>query len=67
MTDFLHNELAVGDTVVLIAPGYRHLVKAEITAFTPQKVRVRFMNTWNYGFPGYETHFLQDPEQLVKI
>lgn len=69
MKDFLGNLLAIGDGVVLTAPNYRHLVKAEVTAFTAKKVRVVFYNTWN--FPGkdggYRTEFITDPVFLVKI
>jgi hypothetical protein len=65
--DFLKNELAIGDTVVLIAPNYRHLVKAKIIAFTAKNVRVEFNNTWNHGPKGDIQQVLQSPDQLVKI
>ena len=65
-TDFLGQELAVGDTVILIAPRYRLLTKAEITEFTPQKVRVKYVNIWNYR-DGHECNMIQDADQLVKV
>lgn len=65
--DFLKNDLVIGDTVVLIAPSYRHLVKAKIIAFTAQKVRVEFNNNWNHGPDGYIQQILQDPGQLIKV
>lgn len=67
MKDFLGKELSLGDTVILIAPNYRHLVKAKIYAFTPKHVRVEFYNTWNYGHPGFVKQFLQSPSQLIKV
>lgn len=65
--DFLGRELAVGDEVVTTPKNYRGLVKATIVGFTPQQVRVVYMNTWNYGSPGKEEKFLTYPGTLVKI
>lgn len=65
MQDFLGNVLDLGDQVVLTAPQYRHYVKAVIIAFTPKKVRVEFMNTWNFGVPGYRTEYLSEPDFLI--
>jgi len=67
MKDFLGKELNIGDTVVLIAPNYRHLVKAIIYAFTPMQVRVEYYNTWNHDHPGLVKQFLQSPSQLIKV
>ena len=66
MKDFLGKDLAVGDTVVFIAPRYRILCKGEIFAFTPLKARVKYLNTWNYR-DGYPCELLQEPKQLVKV
>lgn len=65
--DFLGKELAIGDTVILVAPGYRHLCKATIIAFTPKQVRVEYSNTWNHGDEGYVQQIIQLPSQLVRI
>lgn len=67
MKDFLGRELEIGDSVIIMAPKYRHLVLARIIKFTPTQVRVAFMNTWNYGKPGYYTELLQSPSQLTKV
>lgn len=67
MKDFLGRNLEIGDSVIVIAPNYRHFVLARIIKFTPNRVRVSFMNTWNYGGDGYYTEILQDPSQLTKV
>jgi len=66
--DFLGNDLALGDEVVLTAPNYRHFVKAKVIKFTPKKVRVEYLNTWNFpSGNGLRLEYLSDPEFLVKI
>ena len=67
MKDFLGRELELGDSVIIMAPNYRHFVLARVIKFTPMQVRVAFMNTWNYGNPGSYTELLQSPSQLTKI
>jgi hypothetical protein len=67
MKDFLGRELEIGDSVIVIAPNYRHFVLARVIQFTPNQVRVSFMNTWNYGSDGYYTELLQTPSQLTKV
>ena len=66
MKDFLGRDLELGDSVIVIAPGYRHFVLARVIAFTPKQVRVSFMNTWNFS-DGYYTELLQGPSQLTKV
>ena len=66
MKDFLGRPLKVGDTVVMMAPNYRSLVKAEIIGETPKCFRVRFTNTWNFG-NGMVQETIQFPNQLVLI
>jgi hypothetical protein len=67
MQDFLGRELTIGDSVIVIAPGYRHFVLARVIAFTAKNVRVSFMNTWNYGKPGRHQEILQSPSQLTRV
>lgn len=67
MRDFLGHELKLGDSVIVIAPGYRHFVLARVINFTPKNVRVSFMNTWNFSGDGYYTELLQGGSQLTKI
>lgn len=66
MKDFLNNDLAIGDTVVLMVPNYRSFVKGKIFEFTPKQVRVEYTNTWNYG-NGLRYEILQYPSQLIKV
>jgi hypothetical protein len=67
MKDFLGRDLAIGDSVIVMAPNYRHFVLARVIAFTPKQVRVSFLNTWNYGKEGFYTELLQYGEQLTKV
>ena len=67
MKDFLGRDLELGDSVIVIAPNYRHFVLARVIQFTPKQVRVSFMNTWNFGSEGYYTELLQSPKQLTKV
>ena len=67
MKDFFGNQLKIGDKVAAIIPRYRGLVLADIIAFTPQQVRIRFLNTWNYGREvGKIEETIQYPNQLIK-
>jgi len=65
MKDFLGNSLEIGDNVVTTPKNYRGLVKAKIKAFTKQKVRVVYINDWNYQL-GKEEEFLTYPTDMVK-
>ena len=65
MKDFLGNELSINDTVAFTAPSYRHLAVGKIVAFTPKKVRIEYMNTWNHQPPGYKSEYLSEPDFLI--
>ena len=67
MNDFVGVPLSLGDSVIFIAPRYRHLVVGKIVAFTPKNVRVSYINTWNFGPTGLACEILQDSLQLVRI
>lgn len=67
MKDFLGREIEIGDTVVLTAPKYRMFTKAKVIKLTPQKVRVEYINTWNYGKPGRRQEYLSEPDFLVVV
>jgi hypothetical protein len=58
MKDFLNQDLAVGDHVVMVGGGKNFRV-GMITKFTPKKVRVQFYD-WQW-----ET--IQRPDQLIKM
>ncbi len=45
MNDFLGQELKLGDTVVTVVKGYREFAKAKVVAFTPEQVRVEFIQS----------------------
>jgi hypothetical protein len=66
-SDFNGTPLQIGDTVNFVAPGYRMLALGYIVAFTAQKVRVAYSNTWNYGPTGYPQELLQTSDQLIKL
>ena len=65
MRDFLKRPLAIGDTVAMIYPQYKHLVTGTVVAFTPQKIRVSFTEHFDTA-PGTKT-FLATSDQLIKI
>lgn len=67
MKDFLGYELEVGDEVVTTPKNYRGLVKATVLKLTPQKIRVSYINDWNYAKPGREEFFITPPDTCVKI
>lgn len=67
MKDFLGQTLEIDDDVIIIAPSYRHFVKAKVIKFTPQQVRVAYNNTWNYASEGMYTELLQSPQQVVRL
>lgn len=66
MKDFLEQELNVGDTVVLILPGYRELTKGTIVRFTKCFVIVLYRKPWG-GVHDGNTEVKQTPNQLVKV
>lgn len=68
MKDFIGQELAIGNRVAFTAPQYRHLCQGTIKAFTPTKVRVEYINTWNFGKGNTRTtEYLSEPDFLIRI
>lgn len=67
MKDFLENDLCVGDSVVIMAPNYRSLTKAQIIAMTSKNIRLAYFNDWNFKPEGKYIEVLQDPKQVVKF
>ena len=61
--DFIGRLLEIGDSVIMITPGYRDLTLARVIKFTPQKVRVVLKH------PGSNStkEMVQDSTQLVKV
>jgi hypothetical protein len=59
MKDFLNQELAIGDHVILIQDGYRSYDVGVIEKFTPKQIRVKINS--------YLGSKMQYPVQLVKI
>ncbi len=58
MKDFLNQDLAVNDYVIMIGYGKNYRVGV-ITKFTPKKVRVKFYDSqWDT---------IQAPQQLIKM
>ena len=66
MKDVCGQTLEQGDIVVVTPKNYRGLVPAKIKNFTAMKVRVIYMNTWNYGRPGRPEEYLINPNDCVK-
>ena len=66
MKDMFGTVLKNGDTVVIPAPRYRHLVKAPVIRLTAFKAQVMYTNTWNYKDGRPET-FRASRDQLVKV
>ena len=60
MKDFLGNELNVGDTVVMIRPNYRELMKAKIIRFTNCFVVLSCPHVW-------KGEIKQTSDQMIKI
>ena len=65
MKDFLGNELAVGDDVVMMLPGYRSFRKGTIHRFTKCYAVVRYKSM--SGTKLYDSEIKQEPSQLVKF
>jgi len=65
-TDFFGNTLREGDTVVLIRPRYRELVRGKVLYFTPCYVFVEY--ELHYGQQGRKNtaEVKQTGKQLVK-
>lgn len=63
MTDFLGNNLTVGDEVVFMQLGYRNLKKGKIKSMTERGTLIISHERFNVG--GTETK--QDCSQVIKI
>jgi len=61
MTDYLGNELAVGDKVIMIRLKSRELVMATILRFTEKYVFLQ------YKMGEFDIDVKQTPDQLAKI
>lgn len=42
MKDFNGNELAIGDTVAVLPPNYRCMIKGKVVGFTPKQIVVEY-------------------------
>jgi acid phosphatase class B len=63
--DFLGIELACGDKVVFVAPGYRHLAVGTISRITEKMVFIDYVNDWN--FTGWKASVKQTGNQLIRV
>ncbi len=67
MKDAAGNVLEVGDEVYVAPKNYRGLVKAKVIAFTPQQVRLEYINNWNFQAVRQVTEqYLVYPSMCVK-
>jgi hypothetical protein len=60
MTDFLGKEVNLGDQVVFMLVGYRHLKKGTITKMSPKKCTIKYA-------PGEYAWTMQRYDQIVKV
>lgn len=58
MKDFLNQDLAVGDHVIMVGNGRNYRVGV-VTKFTPKKVRVQFYD--------WKRETIQRSDQLIKM
>ena len=61
MKDYVGNELAVGDEVILVMPRYREFVKGKIIKMTEKTVFLKYVDG------NYEYEVKQTPRQLIKV
>lgn len=61
MTDFLGNDIQVGDKVACIELGYKNLMFGEVVKLTPKAMRVKYKK-W-----GQEETVLRYSDQVIKI
>jgi hypothetical protein len=70
MKDFTGKDLQIGDNVVFITPRYRAFSKGQIVTFTPQNVRVVYLDqngAIKLNWRKEPDEILQHPSQLIKI
>jgi hypothetical protein len=65
MKDFLNQDLATGDFVVMMRPGYRELMVGRVDGLTPKKVRVKYQPHWDKN--GNLENVVIDSTNLVKL
>lgn len=66
MNDLIGNPLIVGEFVVLRMPQYSRIVVGRVFKLAPQKVRVEYINDWNF-LHGYRQQILVEPQSLCVI
>jgi hypothetical protein len=69
MKDRFGTEIILNDIVACNTPRYRGLCLGTVIAFTPQKVKIQYNNTWNYGATGghIETYLTEPINVVVNI
>ena len=60
-------DLYVGCDVIIARPNYSGFVKGVVSALTPKKVRVQYMNTWNYSSGSKMTILLAPDCVIVEV
>lgn len=66
MNDILNVPLSVGNYVVFRMPQYSGITIGKIIKITPRKVRVQYINDWNYQ-SGQKFDTPVDPSSVCKI
>lgn len=62
MKDFLHQDLEIGDYVVMVYSDSKQFRIGKIIKFTPKMVRIEFI-----GNTAWQKTSAQSPEDLIKL
>jgi hypothetical protein len=62
MKDFLKRDLEIGDSVIIMEPGYRNFVIGQIVLFTPKNVRIRYVRN-----SIYTEDIVVEPHRIIKL
>lgn len=68
MKDFFDQELAVGDEVAFMEPGYRTMVIGKIISFAPKSMLIEWVEKfrWAPGSKPRPSTFRATPDQVIK-
>lgn len=66
MKDYFGQELNVGDRVAFVARNYRMLITGTVRALTAKRVRIDYINTWNFGPEGRPDETIIEPLNCIK-
>lgn len=67
MKDFNGNELAIGDTVAVLPPNYRCMIKGKVVGFTPKQIVVEYNPHFGGVWADRVEITRRDPGYVAKI